>query len=46
VNIPTPGDVLAAIFAPGPQAGPADVTAGPRDRVMCDRTGPEAEAGS
>lgn len=44
MNNPSPGDVLAAIFTPGPRAEPAEVTIGPCDRVVCDRTGPEAEA--
>ena len=42
MNIPSPGDVLAAIFSSGPRAGAAEVTIGPCDQM----TGPEAEAGS
>ena len=42
MNIPSPGDVLAAIFTSGPRAEPAEVTVG-----LCDRMiEPEAEAAS
>jgi len=40
VNIPSPGDVIAALFTSGPQAEPAEVVYGPCDRM----TGPEADA--
>ena len=39
MNLPTPGEVLASIFASGHQAGPAEVTYGPCDRMA----EPEAE---
>jgi hypothetical protein len=42
VNLPSPGEVLAAIFSSGPQAEPAEITIGPCDQM----TGPEGEAGS
>ena len=42
MNIPSPGEVLAAIFTSGPQAAPAEVTIGPCDQMI----GPEPEAGS
>ena len=42
MNIPSPGDVLAAVFTSGPQAEPAEVTFGPCDQM----TGPEPEAAS
>ena len=41
MTIPTPGEVLAAIFTSGPRAGPAEVTIGPCDRM----TEAEAEVG-
>ena len=41
MTIPSPGEVLAAIFAPAPQAGPAEITIGPCDQMT--RPGPEAE---
>ena len=41
MNIRSPGDVLAAIFARGPRAEPAEVTIGPCDRPESE---PEPEA--
>ena len=41
MNIPSPGEVLAAIFSGGPPAGPAEVTIGPCDQMT--GPGPEAE---
>ena len=41
MTIPTPGEVLAAIFTSGPRAEPAEVTIGPCDQMP----GPEPEAG-
>ena len=42
MNFPSPGDVLAAIFSSGPQAGAAEVTIGSCDQMI----GPEPGAGS
>jgi hypothetical protein len=36
VNVPTPGDVFAAFFAAGFQAGPAEVAYGPCDRIEAE----------
>ena len=41
MTIPTPGEVLAAIFTSGPRPEPAEVTIGPCDQM----TGREPEAG-
>ena len=41
MNIPSPGEVLAAIFTSGPRSEPAEITFGPCD-VRIDR---EPEAG-
>ena len=41
MNIPSPGDVFAVIFARAPQAEPAEITIGPCDQMT--RPGPEAE---
>lgn len=51
MNIPSPGDVLAAVFARSPKAEPAGLTIGPCDRAgtnglttgLCDRTGPVSD---
>ena len=45
MNIPTPGEVLAAIFTSGPQAGPAEVTIGQCDRMTEPGSEAEPEAG-
>jgi len=45
VTIPSPGEVLAAIFGPGSQAGDAEVTFGPCDSGPASLTiGPCADA--
>jgi hypothetical protein len=40
ISIPSPGDVLAVIFNPCPQAGDGEIIIGPCDRMP----GPEPEA--
>ena len=44
MSIPTVGDVLAAIFAPGHQAEPAEAVIGPRGGSAAEVTlGPSSE---
>jgi hypothetical protein len=43
VNIPAPGDVLAAIFAPGHQAASGELTIGPAGPAGVTLGAPGAE---
>jgi hypothetical protein len=45
VTIPSPGEVLAAIFTSGPRPGPAEATDGPCVVIERFEREPEAEAG-